>query len=85
VITPLGKSSKLERGFSSSPSLNISDSEKLNFPPNICIPSKAEMMINNAKSNSKLAIDFIEFINDITKFLNDDQYLIYNRTVQGFN
>lgn len=48
---------------------------KSNFPPNTCIPSKANITINRNKSNSKEAMDCIEFNNDATKFERDLQYL----------
>ena len=69
------KSSKLQRGLSSAISLNISSSAKLNLPPNICIPSKADIIINKPSSNNKLAIDFIEFNNETTKLRNEVQCL----------
>lgn len=45
-------------------------------PPNNCIPSSANIIINRNKRNSKLIIDCTLFIKLNTKFLNDLQYLV---------
>ena len=55
--------------------LGVSMSSKLKRPPNICIPSRANISMNKESSSNKLAIDLIEFTNDSTRLLNDSQYL----------
>lgn len=62
------KLSKLLRG------LNC-DGSKLNFPPNTCMPRRANITINRNKSRSKDAIDWMEFNKDATRFDSDRQYL----------
>ena len=44
-------------------------------PPKSCMPSRAKMSINKNSKNKRLIIDRMLFINDITRFLNDIQYL----------
>ena len=52
------------------------------FPPNSCIPSSADITMKRNNKNIKLKIDFIPFINELIKFLRDDQYLLkYHRLV----
>lgn len=48
---------------------------KLNFPPNTCIPSRANMTMNKKSNSNREAIDCMEFRRDATKFDNDRQYL----------
>lgn len=63
------KESKLDLGFSPS-------SNPLNFPPNTCIPSSANMTMKRKRRTSKLAIALIELISEATKLRSDVQYLI---------
>lgn len=50
-------------------------SSKLNFPPNSCIPSREKMMMKRKSSNSREAMDFMEFNRDATKLLREVQCL----------
>jgi hypothetical protein len=49
--------------------------EKLNFPPNTCIPSNENMTMKRKRRSSKQAIDLIEFSRDATRLLRVVQYL----------
>lgn len=51
-------------------------SSKLNSPPKSCIPSNAKIRINRKRRNNKEIIERIEFNKEITRFRNDDQYLV---------
>ena len=44
-------------------------------PPNNCIPNRANIKMNKNSKNKRLMIERMLFINDITKFLRDAQYL----------
>lgn len=50
-------------------------SGKLKAPPNSCIPSSANMSMKRKRRNSNEMMERIELSNDITRFLNEDQYL----------
>lgn len=50
-------------------------SSKLNCPPNSCMPSSANISMNKNSRKSNDMIDLMELSNDITRFLNEDQYL----------
>lgn len=52
-------------------------SSKLNAPPNNCMPSKANIKMNKNNRKSNDIMERIEASNEMTKFRNDDQYLIY--------
>lgn len=56
-------------------------SSKLNCPPNSCIPSNANISMNKNSRKSNDMIDLMELSNDITRFLNEDQYLECNDDV----
>jgi hypothetical protein len=45
------------------------------FPPNVCIPSNEKMTMNNARSNSRPAIDLMLFNKDATRLLSEVQCL----------
>lgn len=55
-------------------------SSKLNFPPNSCIPSREKMMMKRKSSNSREAMDFMEFNRDATKLLREVQCLGHKRS-----
>lgn len=50
-------------------------SGKLNWPPNSCMPSNANMRMKRKSRNSKEMIERIELSSDMTKLRSDDQYL----------
>jgi hypothetical protein len=60
--------------------LRLSDS---NFPPKICIPSRAMMKMQSISRMSRAAMDAMEFTRDFTRFPMLPQYLfqinVYNR------
>lgn len=51
---------------------------KTYFPPNSCIPNKAKIRMNKKSKKSSERMERIEFISDLTRFLNDTQYLKLN-------
>lgn len=51
-------------------------SAKLNWPPNNCMPNKANIRMNKKRRNNSEMMDLIELSNEITRFLNEDQYLV---------
>ena len=50
-------------------------SRKLKAPPKSCMPSSAKISMKRKRRNSNEIMERIELSNDITRFLNDDQYL----------
>lgn len=60
-------------------------SSKLNCPPNNCIPSRAKIRMNKNRRNSNEIIDLIEFRREITRFLNEDQYLVTLKILKSLN
>ena len=51
-------------------------SGKLKAPPNSCIPSRAKMRMKRKRRKSSERIERIELRSEMTRFLNDDQYLV---------
>lgn len=49
---------------------------KLNWPPNSCMPSRANMRMNRKSRKRSEMMLRIEFSSDITRFLKLDQYLV---------
>ena len=54
-------------------------SSKLKAPPNSCIPSRAKMRMKRNRRNRRDRMERIELSNDITRFRNEDQYLVKNK------
>ena len=58
--------SKFDRGLSRG-------AEKLNRPPNSCMPSSAKMTMNRNNRSRRLAIERTELSRDVTRLRSDDQ------------
>ena len=67
VSKAIGKLLKLAGG--------VPPSVKLKAPPKSCMPSRAKMRIKRKSRNKSERMERMELSNEITKFLNDDQYL----------
>ena len=50
-------------------------SGKLKFPPNNCIPSKANIKINRKSRRRSERMDDMAFVKATTRFRSEDQYL----------
>lgn len=47
------------------------------------MPSSANISMNKNNRNSNDMIDLMELSNDITRFLNEDQYLLFSETTSS--
>lgn len=52
-------------------------SGKLKAPPKSCIPNRAKIRMKRKRRNRRERIERMELNREMTRFLNDDQYLSF--------